>query len=69
MRTSGTPEPYLLRVADAADRLGVSPRVVYEWLATGIIPSEVMVRAGRAVYIKRRALDAWLAGRDGADRL
>jgi len=41
MRTSGTPEPYLLRVADAADRLGVSPRVVYEWLATGVIPPEV----------------------------
>ena len=41
MRTSGTPEPYLLRVAAAADRLGVSPRVVYEWLATGVIPLEV----------------------------
>lgn len=64
-----TPEPErpLLRVADVADRLGVSPRVVYGWLAAGVIPPEVTVRAGRAVYIKRRVLDAWLAGRDGAE--
>jgi excisionase family DNA binding protein len=64
---STAPERQLLRVADVADRLGVSPRVVYEWLASGVIPSEVVVRAGRAVYIKRGALDVWLAGRDGAE--
>ena len=62
---STDPERQLLRVADVADRLGVSPRVVYEWLAAGVIPSEVLVRAGRAVYVKRQALDAWLAGRNG----
>jgi excisionase family DNA binding protein len=56
----------LLRVAEVAEILGdVSPRVVYEWLARGIIPPEVMVRAGRAVYVKRRALEAWLDGRNG----
>jgi excisionase family DNA binding protein len=60
-------ERQLLRVADAADRLGVSPRVAYEWLANGVIPAEVVVRAGRAVYIKRQALDAWLAGRNGKE--
>jgi len=62
-----TPEPQLLRVAEVADRLGVSPRVVYDWLAAGVIPPEVIVRAGRAFYIKRRALDAWLAGRNGME--
>jgi excisionase family DNA binding protein len=55
----------LLRVPEVAAILGVSPRVAYEWLASGVIPHEAMVRAGRALYVKRRALDAWLAGRDG----
>jgi excisionase family DNA binding protein len=57
----------LLRVAEVADILGVSPRVAYEWLIRGVIPPEVMVRAGRAVYVKRLALEAWLAGRDGME--
>ncbi len=57
----------LLRVAEVADILGVSPRVAYEWLIRGVIPPEVMVRAGRAVYVKRLALEEWLAGRDGAE--
>lgn len=57
----------LLRVAEVAETMGVSPRVVYQWLASGVIPHEVMVRAGRAVYIKRRALETWLAGRDSGE--
>lgn len=57
----------LLRIAEVAQLLGVSSRVAYEWAATGVIPRDVIVRAGRAVYIKRRALEAWLAGRDGAE--
>lgn len=60
-------ERQLLRVAEVADRLGVSPRVVYEWLVTNVIPGEVAVRAGRAVYIKRRALEKWLAGRESGE--
>ncbi len=57
----------LLRVADAAALLGVSRRVAYQWVATSVIPREAIVRAGRAVYIKRLALEKWLAGRDGAE--
>ncbi len=57
----------LLRVAEAAQLLGVSRRVVYEWAATGVIPPEAIVRPGRGLYIKRLALEEWLAGRDGAD--
>ncbi len=56
----------LLRAAEVATVLGISKRVVYEWLATGVIPREATVRAGRAVYIKPLALEEWLAGRDGA---
>ncbi len=66
MRVSGTSEPDLLRASDVADRLGVSCRVVYEWAATGVIPREAILRAGRALYFKRLALEEWLAGRNGA---
>ncbi len=55
----------LLRTAEVAQLLGVSRRVVYEWAAKGVIPREAIVRAGRAVYVKRLALEEWLAGRDG----
>jgi excisionase family DNA binding protein len=51
----------MLRIAEVAQLLGVSPRVAYEWAATGVIPREAIVRA---VYVKRLALEAWLAGRD-----
>ncbi len=56
----------LLRTTEVAQLLGVSRRMVYEWLATGVIPRQAIVRAGRAVYVKRLALEEWLAGRDGA---
>jgi excisionase family DNA binding protein len=65
MKASGTPDSQLLRVSEVADYLGVSCRVVYEWLTSGVIPSELVVRAGRAIYIKRQALDVWLLGRNG----
>ncbi len=57
----------LLRADELATVLGVSTRVVYEWLATGVIPREAIVRAGRAVYVKRLALEAWLAGRNSTE--
>ncbi len=58
----------LLRVPEVAVLLRVSKRVAYHWLTTGVIPREAIVRAGRAVYVKRLALEEWLAGRDGATR-
>jgi len=64
--TSARERP-LLRTAEVAQLLGVSRRVVYEWVAAGVIPREAIVRAGRAVYVKRLALEKWLAGRDGAE--
>ncbi len=57
----------LLRADEVAKVLGVSKRVVYHWAATGVIPREAVVRAGRAVYVKRLALEVWLAGRNGAE--
>jgi excisionase family DNA binding protein len=65
MRADEAQERQLLRVSQLADCLAVSTRVVYGWIATGVIPPEVVVRAGRAIYIKHQALNAWLAGRNG----
>jgi excisionase family DNA binding protein len=61
------PERPLLRVAEVAAMLGVSKRVAYAWVAAGVLPREVVLRAGRAVYVKRLALERWLAGGDGVD--
>jgi excisionase family DNA binding protein len=57
----------LLRAVEVAQLLGVSLRVVYEWSATGVIPREAIVRAGRALYVKRAALGTWLAGGNGIE--
>jgi hypothetical protein len=38
--------------------------VAYSMLARGVVPG--VVRVGRAVYVRRRALELWLSGRDGA---
>jgi excisionase family DNA binding protein len=57
-------EPELLRVSEVARRLGVSRRVIYSFIARGTLPG--VVRVGRAVYVRRRALELWLSGRDGA---
>ena len=54
-------KPGLLRVAEVGVLLGVSRRQVYKWITFGVIPREVVLRAGRAVYIKRVALEQWLA--------
>lgn len=61
------PKPGLLRVAEAGELLGVSRRQVYEWINTGVIPRELVLRARRAVYIKRVALEQWLAGCEGTE--
>jgi excisionase family DNA binding protein len=53
----------LLRVSEVATLLGVSRRVTYSMLARGVVPG--VVRVGRAVYVRRRALELWLSGRDG----
>ncbi len=60
-------KPALLRVAEVGVLLGVSRRQIYEWITFGVIPRELVLRAGRAVYIKRLALEQWLAGCNGAE--
>jgi excisionase family DNA binding protein len=53
-------EPELLRVREVAALLRVSRRVTYELVARGVVPG--VVRVGRAIYVRRRALERWLQG-------
>lgn len=55
--------PELLRVRDVAAVLGISRRVAYDLIRRGALPG--VVRVGRAIYVRRLALDAWLRGADG----
>jgi excisionase family DNA binding protein len=48
----------LLRVDEAAARLGLARSTVYQLLADGTLP---VVRIGRAVRVPIAALDAWVA--------
>jgi len=57
-------EPELLRVPQVAQILGVSRRVCYDLMNRGLLPG--VLRAGRRIYIRRRVLERWLSGRDGA---
>jgi excisionase family DNA binding protein len=61
----------LLRVDEAADRLGLARSTVYQLLADGTLP---VVHIGRAVRVPVAGLDAWVAAQtvdgrvDGHDR-
>ncbi len=55
----------LMGVADAAGRLGVSPRRVRQMLADGTLPGQ---RVGRTWVIERRALRTVVGDRRGAHR-
>ena len=52
----------LMRVPEAAQLAGVTPRVLYQWIERGVLPEAVVLRAGRAIYLKRGPLVAWLDG-------
>jgi excisionase family DNA binding protein len=51
------PASLLLRVDEAAARLGLARSTVYQLLADGTLP---VVRIGRAVRVPVAALDAWV---------
>jgi hypothetical protein len=39
--------------------------MLYQWVADGTIPHGVTVHSGRSLYLKRRALEHWLANSQG----
>ncbi len=49
-------------------RDGQGPRRVYRWVRDGPIPPEAVVRVGKALYLRRAVLVAWLEGGDAAPR-
>jgi len=50
--------PDLLRPADVAARLGVTPGRVYQLLTDGTLPC---IRRGRSVRVPRQAYERWLS--------
>lgn len=50
--------PDLLRPADVATRLGVTPGRVYQLIKDGTLPC---IRRGRSVRVPRQAYDRWLS--------
>ena len=69
-----TTERPLLRVDDAARRLfprtsrRLARRQVYRWISSGIIPSQVILKDGRAIWLRRGLLEQWLHGQKNGDR-
>ena len=53
--------PLLLTVAQASALLGVSPNTVYRWIEDRTLPSELVLRIGAGLRIKRPLLEAWAA--------
>lgn len=57
-------ERLLLRVSEAADRLGISRSKAYQLLKTGELPGAMQV--GHSVRINARVLDRWVEERSTA---
>jgi len=57
MEAIATESPALLTIKQTAVMLSLSPRKVWELTSTGEMP---VVRAGRAVRVHRRDLEAWI---------
>ncbi len=51
-------EPLLLRVGEAATKLGISRSKCYELIAANRLPN---VRVGESVRVPRERLEAWIA--------
>ncbi len=51
----------LLRVPEAAERLGIGRTKMYEMIATGELP---IIRIGRAVRVSASALQKWVEQRE-----
>ena len=58
-----TPEPLLLRPAEAANFLAISPRKLWELTNTREIPA---IRIGRVLRYPTEELRAWVAERRGS---
>lgn len=57
-------ERLLLRIPEAADRLGLGRSTVYELIQSGALP---VIRVGRAIRIPARALNDWVVQQSAGD--
>ncbi|HLW61186.1 MAG TPA: helix-turn-helix domain-containing protein [bacterium] len=64
--TRDASEPLLIKVAEAARIIGISPRRLYDLAARGALPPGMAIRFGRSVRVSRPRLLAWL-GRESKD--
>ena len=53
--------PPVMRAAQAADYLSISPQRLYARIREGTIPQGVYVRLGRSIRVVKAELDRWLA--------
>jgi excisionase family DNA binding protein len=57
----GTPQRLLLRIPEAAEKLGIGRTKIYELIATGALST---IRVGRAVRISVSTLQKWFEARE-----
>ena len=53
--------PKLLRVPEAAERLGISKATVYRWIDEGRLPAVQLGRRGSPLRVPAAELEEWLA--------
>ncbi len=59
----GPTRPIALRPVDAARRLGISPRTLWNWTRAGIVPC---LKVGRVTLYPAAGLEAWVASQTAA---
>ena len=57
----------LLTAAEVAQRLRISPWMIYSHVRNGVFPPGVFVRFRRAIRFNQRELEAWLLKGGGQD--
>ncbi|MCC7202412.1 MAG: helix-turn-helix domain-containing protein [Nitrospirae bacterium] len=58
----------LLTVKEAAEVLGLSPRMVYEFANRKMFPEGVVIRLGKSMYLSRPRLEIWLGAREKEEK-
>jgi excisionase family DNA binding protein len=56
---ASTIQPDWVRVTEAAARLGVHPKTVYDWIRNGTLPVRSL-KLGAVVRVDRRQLEAYV---------
>ncbi len=65
-----TQQPVLITVQEAADRLGLKDKRLYQLVSEGVVPKEAVFRYGRGIRLIEERFNAWiLAGGTSIDQL